>query len=286
MPGCRRRPSALPGCSSGSACRRVRGRPPGDLGGQARDGGCLEHLPQGQLTPKACRMRSRSCIASIECPPTRKMFSVGFDRGQLQQARDDRGDLLLDRTCAAACGIALTLEQFSAALAGRADSSSLPLIVNGKASMPNEPGRDHVLGQPGRQEGAQVGGGRCGGAVGGHDVRHEVGLSGGVRVVVGRPVRDDGARRDTGKTVDGGDDLGGLDPETPDLDLLVQTAEEGDLAVLQQPDLTGPARLPVCRSIRLPGPLQAISSLMSRGAHSAPTSCGCAAPRGIGTGRW
>src|SRR5262249_29259877 len=85
-------------------------------------------------------------------------------------------------------------------------------------------GRQHVLGQPARQEGPEIRNGFSR-AVAPYHVSHELSVA--RQILPG----DDRGGRDRGMLGQDCLDLSGLDPEPADLDLLAEPAEELDLTI-------------------------------------------------------
>ena len=118
--------------------------------------------------------------------------------------------------------------RFSADGAGRADLSSLPLAVIGSSATLTNCAGNHVVGQPRGEKLAQIGGGQPG--VAGRRRRRRR-ASGRRRCA---PAHH-GAGFDARIAVEAGDDFAGLDAIAANFHLVVEPAQERDLAVGQQP---------------------------------------------------
>ena len=156
------------------------------------------------------------------------MFARTSTAGSSNSDAHHPAHLVFDRAarCVRRRGSACPGRRRSGDGAGSAPSSSLPWSVSGRASSPTNVRRDHVVGQP------------CG-----EDVRAAPPWWVTQRRPRARRTRrararrrasaagHHGAGRHATGAVERSDDLRGLDPEAAELDLPVQPAEEGDLAV-------------------------------------------------------
>ena len=167
------------------------------------------------------RIRETTWVANRECPPSAKKLSRTPTRSSLQHCGPDCCDHLLDG-CA---GSEVALPVLGVALSGtgRAARSSLPLGISGSESSATMAARDHVLRQVALQKATKLR--RVHRHAVGHNVGNQTYIAGRVRS------RDHHSGTHGWMLFQYALDLPGLDPETSQLELLVQAAEEFERAI-------------------------------------------------------
>ena len=192
--------------------------------GQSGGGGALEDRSDGQFGAQGGAHPADQPGGQQRVPAEREEVVVGADRGDAE----DLGEQRAERGLAGVPGSP-----------GRAGGGAQPGLGKGRTvqlaagveRQPVEYGvrrRDHVVGQPARQQFAHLG--EVGGvAVLGHQVGGQVAFLGAVAA------GQDGGLEDGGVAQQHRLDLAGLDPEAADLDLPVGPAEVLHLAVAAHP---------------------------------------------------